>query len=224
VELPNGVNAGRRAVLLMGEMPGPKVVPLAAARAGGAPAPRTDEELMLLVRAGSREAMAAIASRYIGPLTGFCVKLTGDPGAGEDIVQETFVRVWVRRTEWRPRGTVAALLFTTARNLCRNRARDVRRRGRWLVPETSHLGVERLSITSVEIDPILVRERRRDALEALGELPDAMREAVLLRFDGEMGYDAIAAIVGANESTVRSRVHNGLLKLKALVVKKEKGR
>jgi RNA polymerase sigma-70 factor (ECF subfamily) len=201
----------------MGEMPGPKVVPLASARdASGTD--RSDEDLMLLVRAGSREAMASLASRHLGPLTSFCTKVTGDAGAGEDIVQEVFLRVWKHRAEWQPRGTVAALLYTTARNLCLNRTRDARRRGRWLVPSAgAAIDIERARVTSQEVDPILDRERRQDALRALGELPEAMREAVLLRFDAELSYETIATILGANESTVRSRVHHGLLKLRALV-------
>ncbi|MGH7436226.1 MAG: RNA polymerase sigma factor [Polyangiaceae bacterium] len=201
-------------------MRGSKVVPLAAARGPGTPLERTDEELMLLVRAGSREAMAVLASRYLGPLTSFCVKRTGDPGAAEDIVQEVFLRLWVHRAEWTPRGTVAALLYTSARNLCINRARDKRRRGRWIVPSSGSVDVERAGVASEEIDPILARERRRDALLALGELPDAQREALLLRFDAELTYEAIATIAGTNESTVRSRVHHGLLKLRALVGRK----
>jgi RNA polymerase sigma-70 factor (ECF subfamily) len=198
-------------------MPGAKVVPLAAARGTATPVERTDEELMLLVRAGSREAMASLASRHLGRLTSFCVKRTGDAVAGEDIVQEVFLRLWLHRAEWTPRGTVTALLYTTARNLCLNRARDARRRVRWILPSVSWAHVERVSVASEEVDPILARERRRDVLSALGELPDVQREAVLLRFDAELSYEDIAAITGTNDSTARSRVHHGLLKLRAAI-------
>jgi RNA polymerase sigma-70 factor (ECF subfamily) len=180
---------------------------------------RRDEDLMLLVRAGSREAMSILSARYIDRLTSFCAKLTGDPGAAEDIVQETLLRLWTHRTEWRPRGRLAALVFVTARNLCRNRARDSRRRGRWMLANAPEAEVG--GVAAAAVDPILAEERRRDTLRALGELPEAMREAVILRFDCELSYDAIAAIVGAPESTVRSRVHHGLLKLRALVGEQE---
>ncbi|MGD0676317.1 MAG: RNA polymerase sigma factor [Polyangiaceae bacterium] len=181
---------------------------------------REDEDLMLLVRAGSREAMAVLATRHIDRLTSFCTKLTGDPAAAEDIVQEALLRVWTRRADWRPRGRFVALLFVTARNLCRNRARDVRRRARWVGPEP-HDEAEPLS-TPADVDPMITEERFRDALRALGELPEAMREAVILRFDSELSYDAIGAIVGATESTVRSRVHYGLLKMRTLLGAPEK--
>lgn len=208
----------------MGEMASAKVVPLLATARGAAPVERTDEELMLLVRAGSRDAMATLAARYLGPLTSFCVKLTGDAGAGEDVVQEVFVRVWARRAEWRPSGTVAALLYTSARNLCINRARDIRRRGRWLVFGAASGDIERLTVKSEDIDPLLSRERRRDALRALGDLPEAMREALLLRFDAEMPYEAIAAVLGSNESTVRSRVHHALRRLRTMLSQGEQTR
>jgi RNA polymerase sigma-70 factor (ECF subfamily) len=201
-----------------------KVVPLTAARGAAAPGtpietPRSDDELMLLARAGSREAMATLASRHVGPLTSFCAKLTGDPGAAEDIVQEVLLRLWKGRAGWTPRGRVIALLYTTARNLCRNRARDLRRRSRWLLPETAGLEAASAGANAGEsdVEAVLARERRRDALRALGELSEAMREAVILRFDLEMSYEAIASIVGASESTVRSRVHYGLLRLRELV-------
>ena len=206
----------------MSEMPA-RVVPLSAARAAS-PEERarlTDEDLMLLVRAGSRDAMTTLATRHVRPLTSFCAKLTGDAAAAEDIVQEVLLRLWTRRSEWQARGRVVALLFTAAHNLCRNRARDAHRRGRWLVPEDGRPEGARGQGKDDDIAAILARERRRDALRALGDLPEAMREAVLLRFDHEMPYEAIAAIVGANESTVRSRVHHGLLRMRASLKKEE---
>jgi RNA polymerase sigma-70 factor, ECF subfamily len=204
-------------------MPG-KVVPLAAARPGGANeerSPLADEDLMLLVRAGSRDAMATLAARHVGPLTSFCAKLTGDAPAAEDIVQEVLLRLWIHRASWQPRGRFVGLLYTTARNLCRNRARDLRRRGRWVVPEGPGVEAARQPLKDDDVESLLARERRRDAQRALAELSEAMREAVILRFDLEMSYEAIAAIVGASESTVRSRVHYGLLRLRALLKARE---
>ena len=49
---------------------------------------------------------------------------------------------------------------------------------------------------------------------AISELPAAMREALLLRYAEELRYDEMALVVGAGESTLRSRVHHGLQQLK----------
>jgi RNA polymerase sigma-70 factor (ECF subfamily) len=210
-----------------------KLVPLPRAPAGTpAPAPTparlvdlSDEDVMLLVRGGSREAMAALAARYIGRLTSFCAKRTGDAAAGEDVVQEVLLNVWRRRAEWQPRGRVKALLYTAAHNLCKNRLRGARRLGHWLSPAPldpdAHADAHDPGAQGGDLEAMLARERVRDVLRAMGELPEPMREALLLRFDAEMSYEEIAAIVGAPESTVRSRVHHALLRMRASVQREE---
>jgi RNA polymerase sigma-70 factor (ECF subfamily) len=172
-------------------------------------ADRDDEELMLLVRADSTDAMAALVARYHARLTSFCAKYTRDFAASEELVQETFLRLWRARASYRSEGKLAVLLYTTARNLCRNHARSAQRRARPLeiaAPPAAD-----------PVDALLARERWRDVEAALGELPDKLREAVVLRFEHQLAYDQIAEVVGSNESTVRSRVHHGLAQLRALV-------
>src|SRR5580700_2023084 len=202
-----------------------KVVPLQSARHGVAPPPLgelSDEDLMRLVRAGSREAMSTLAERYVRPLTSFCAKRTGDASAAEDIVQEVLLRLWRRRAEWQPRGRLKALVYTAALNLCRNRARNTRRLGLWMSPAPLDLdAADRTAPPPDNVEALLLHERLRDARRALAELPDAMREALLLRFDAEMSYEDISAIVGAPESTVRSRVHHALLRMRASVREEE---
>src|SRR5690349_19488285 len=89
---------------------------------------RSDDELMLLVRAGVKAALAALAARHVARLTSFCAKLLGDLPAAEDVVQETWIRLWAHRESYRPEGKFVVLLYTMARNLCRNQARASRRR------------------------------------------------------------------------------------------------
>ena len=207
----------------MAKMPA-KVVPLQSARSAAASAPLgelSDEDLMRLVRAGSREAMATLAERYVRPLTSFCAKRTGDAGAAEDIVQEVLLRLWRRRAEWQPRGRLKALVYTAALNLCRNRARNSRRRSLWMSPAPLDLDAADRTAPASDVEALLLRERVRDARRALADLPEAMREALLLRFDAEMSYEDISAIVGAPESTVRSRVHHALLRMRASVREEE---
>jgi RNA polymerase sigma-70 factor (ECF subfamily) len=206
-----------------------KLVPLPRAPAGTpAPAPTparlvdlSDEDVMLLVRGGSREAMAALAARYLGRLTSFCAKRTGDAAAAEDIVQEVLLNIWRRRAEWQPRGRVKALLYTAAHNLCKNRLRGVRRLGQWLSPAPIDADAHDPGAQGGDLEAMLARERVRDVLRAMAELPEPMREALLLRFDAEMSYEEIAAVVEAPESTVRSRVHHALIRMRASVRREE---
>jgi RNA polymerase sigma factor (sigma-70 family) len=65
-----------------------------------------------------------------------------------------------------------------------------------------------------QIDSVLIEERRRRVRRALSQLPVAMSEALLMRYGEELRYDEMSKVLGARESTLRSRVHHGLKLLK----------
>jgi len=101
-----------------------------------------------------------------------------------------------------------------SRNHCRNhlRSRGALRR---------HVEAAAVDETSSpeQIDALLVQERRRSVRNALGRLPEPMREALVLRYGEELRYDQMAEVVRAGESTLRSRVHHGLRLLRSLLEK-----
>jgi RNA polymerase sigma-70 factor (ECF subfamily) len=65
-----------------------------------------------------------------------------------------------------------------------------------------------------QLDELLVRERRRRVVEALGGLSPRLREVILLRFEQGLDYADIAAIVGRPQATIRTRIFHGLKKLR----------
>lgn len=71
-----------------------------------------------------------------------------------------------------------------------------------------------LGTDQLAIDRLLERERQERVFVALGELPPSMREAVILRFVDELSYEEMEAVLSANASTLRSRVHHALARLK----------
>jgi RNA polymerase sigma-70 factor (ECF subfamily) len=179
----------------------------------------SDDELMLLVRGGEKAALAVLATRHLARLTSFCARQLSDRAAADDLAQDVWVRLWASRVSYEPQGKFVVLLYTIARNLCRNHARSSRRRGRWLGSPpldftTDHAPSEALTA-------LLERERLRDAQHSLARLSEAMREAILLRFHEGLSYEDIAAVVGAPESTVRSRVFHGLKEMRAQLMRKE---
>jgi RNA polymerase sigma-70 factor, ECF subfamily len=178
-------------------------------------ASRPDDELMLLARSGLHSALAALVERYARRLANYCAKLLGSAALAGEVCQETWLRVWAHRASYRPEGKFVVLLYTTARNLCRNHARAARRREHWLPATLADDALDRAADDRPgHLDALVARERQRDVLSALGTLPAPMREALLLRFQEELSYEDISAIVGASESTVRSRVHHGLRQLR----------
>jgi RNA polymerase sigma-70 factor, ECF subfamily len=190
----------------------PKVIPLLRP---ASPIPlegRTDDDLMLLARTGVTDAFAALAGRYMARLVPFCAKMTGDRHAAEEIAQETWLKLWMARESYVPRGKFPVLLYTVARHRCQNHLRERRRRG----GDATH----RVDVAEIpacdpdDLDTLLEQERRERVLCALSEIPDKMREALLLRFSEGLAYEDIAKIVGSGDSTIRSRVHHGIKTLR----------
>jgi RNA polymerase sigma-70 factor (ECF subfamily) len=177
---------------------------------------RSDEELMVLVRAGASAALRVLAERHMAGLGRFCGKLLLDTQVGLEIAQQTWLQVWAHRARYASQSRFSVFLFTIARNLCRNELRRRARLRAWVDPAA---GDERLAGVASEdpshLDALLLRERARDLLGALAVVPEAQREALLLRFDEELTYEEMAAVLGEHESTLRSRVYHGLRALRA---------
>ncbi|MGH7554201.1 MAG: RNA polymerase sigma factor [Longimicrobiales bacterium] len=82
------------------------------------------------VRRGEEAALDALLRRYWRPLVAFSLGFVRDLDNAEDVVQEAFVRVWQRRCDWQPNGSVRSYLYRVTRNISLNerRAREVRDR------------------------------------------------------------------------------------------------
>src|SRR4051812_19512465 len=78
-----------------------------------------ESDLLARVAAGARGApLAELYPRYEGRLYGLGLRLLGDDGLAQELVQETFVRVWRKADKFdTERGTAAAFIFTIARRI-----------------------------------------------------------------------------------------------------------
>jgi RNA polymerase sigma-70 factor (ECF subfamily) len=182
------------------------------AAARGELAALDDEALAALVAAAHAGAFAALVERHLGPLARWSAKFLGSARGGEEVAQEVLLELWNGRDRYRAQGKLRIWLVTLARNRCRNRLRDERRRSRLLEGAAEPPGAA--SAGAGQLEQLLEAERRREVREALLVLSPKLREAVLLRFDQELSYAEIARIVGTSEANARSRVFLGLRRLR----------
>jgi RNA polymerase sigma-70 factor (ECF subfamily) len=173
-------------------------------------AERSDDELMALARGGLRSAFAALVERHAERVVRLCVRFVSDRQLGRELAQDTWVLVWQARDKYRAEGGFIAWLITVARNHCRNELR--RRKSAAL--RRDELAAPDGPSSPGQLDSLLVEERRQRVRRALDQLAPALREALLLRYAEGLRYDEITQVVGAGESTLRSRVHHGLKALK----------
>ena len=182
---------------------------------GGEPAlhERDDDALMQLASAGVMAAFEQLTRRHQAALRGYCTRRCG-VGLGDEVAQEVLLAVWTTRADYQPRGRFRAYLFTIAERRCLNAARSQKRAAERLEvrPETS--------ATDTPLESLLARERQRRLFATLDQLSTDQRRALLLHYAAGLDYEAIAAITGRGESTVRSRVFLGLTRLRKLLIKR----
>lgn len=179
---------------------------------------RSDEDLMIAATAGSREAFAALAARYVPRITSYCAKLTADDRVAEELAQDVMLAVWRTRAAYRPEKPFRVFVFTIASNRCRNQARSWRRRLRWLgIADAAAEPDDMPALDAGQLEGVLHRERQRRVRAALSALPQRARDVLLLRFEHDLAYAEIAEITRDRDVTVRSQVFHALRKLQRLL-------
>lgn len=160
------------------------------------------------VAEGDSGAYRALCERYMEPLHRFAQRLLSSPSEAEDVVQETFLRVWQHAPRYQPTATVSTWIYRIARNLCLDRLR--RRR------ETD----ERISLLEGETGPGQLLDRKElshQVQAALSELPERQRSALLLvHFEGlsqqeaaavlEVGVQALESLLARGRRTLRKQL------------------
>lgn len=139
----------------------------------------------------------------------FALVISGDRDAADDITSETFVRAWTAAAPIRS-GTVRAYLLTIARNLHRSELRRLKRRATMPAQVPS---------ASPADDPARSAQARSDlerVMDAIRDLPDGERDALVLRASDNLAYSEIADVLGISTAAAKVRVHRARLRLAQL--------
>ena len=151
-------------------------------------------------------------SEHAQALFGFLVYRTGDRALAEDVVADTFERALRARRRFDPRkGSEKTWLYSIALNRLRDQGRRTGAEGR---------AVERLAAGIDEHDASRAVERveaRETVASALGALSDEEREAVALRFAGDLSLKELAKVTGVPMTTAEGRVYRALAKLREVM-------
>lgn len=175
----------------------------------------SDAEILAEVAAGDIDAYGKIVGRYRGRLYNFVFRFVSDRETAEDIVQETFLRAFRKRKEYRAIANFSTWLFTIAGNLAKS---ELRRRKRWRLfslhrDDESDTGME-LPDETYRPDKVAESSLADDQIhDAIASLPENYRQVILLRDVEGMAYQEIAEIVDCPVGTVKSRVNRARLKL-----------
>ena len=183
--------------------------------------PMSDEDLMSQFQAGSVEAFDILVSRYKDPLTNYIYRFIGDMKECEDLLQETFLRVYRNRHSYRRIARFSTWLYTIAGNLARSEYRKRKRRRISSLQSINKNDEEyEMEVPDETFSPDIDTESTIQDFyiqEALSQIPEEFREVVVLRDVQQLSYDEIAEITGLPMGTVKSRINRGRTKLQILL-------
>ena len=180
-----------------------------------------DEDLMEHFQAGTVEAFNILVERYSERLTHYLYGFLADTKRCEDLLQETFLRVYRNRHSYQRIAKFSTWLYTIAGNLARSEYRKRKRRRMYSIQSVNRDNEEyEMAIPDETFAPDKHAEsslQDKYIQDALFQIPQTFREVVVLRDIQQLAYDEIAKITGLPMGTVKSRINRGRTKLQLLL-------
>jgi len=176
-----------------------------------------DDLLIRRVAAGDRRAFEALYDRYSPAVFGVALKMLGDREVAEEAVQEIFWRIWQRSGSFDSSRAFAPWLFGIAHNYCIDELRRRRVRPQQVYEDDDHPILSEIPDAADVGETAVLSDQRRLVREALDQLPEEQRQALLLAYFGGLTQQEIAAKLGNPLGTVKTRMRLGLQKLRSLL-------
>jgi RNA polymerase sigma-70 factor (ECF subfamily) len=181
--------------------------------------PATDRANLLDLQRGDASALNRLIGRWQRPLLGFAYRYLQNSADAQDVVAETFVRLYQRRMRLRPDTNLSAWLFTALTNLCHNHHRWKRRHPTVAFgpPDADSSGADEADSPSGDPGPdaVLAHEETLGALKkAIDRLPHDLKASVLLHHYEHLSYREIASITGRSERGIETRLYRARQQLR----------
>ncbi len=180
--------------------------------------PARDDELAQQSRRGDPRALAVLYCRHAPALLGYLEHTLGERADAEDVLHESFLRLFEGRGRYRSRGRFREWLFTVATRIARDRVRTAQRRDRLANAAADELAPARGDLPDERAAAGELAERVESVLH---DLPEPYAAVFHLRVRERFSYREIAAITGEPEGTLRSRVHHALKRVRHALTKRE---
>jgi RNA polymerase sigma-70 factor (ECF subfamily) len=176
----------------------------------------SDEDLLARIAGGDSTALEALYERYARVVYGLALRMLGNRELAEDLVQETFWRVWRRSSTFNhERGRVASWVLGIAHNLAIDELRRQRLRPTPVYEDDARPALLELEDEQADVaGAALDSEQRRVLKRALQAIPPEQREVIELAYFGGLSQREIAERLQNPVGTVKTRVRLALQKLR----------
>lgn len=173
---------------------------------------RSHEELVQAAGAGDDQALAALYDRYAAAVYSLALGIVRNREVAKEVTQEVFLSCWKRPGRFDPgRGSARAWLLS----LAHHRAVDALRRAR--LRRSDPLPEEAATLDEDWTDGVVSALEGARVREALAALPEAQRQVLVLAYYGGLTQREISERFGIPLGTVKTRMRDGLIKLRSLL-------
>ena len=175
----------------------------------------TDEELIARFQDGDSYAFDQLVRRYKDPLLNFIFRFIGDLIESEDIVQDTFYRVYKNKHYYKEVAKFSTWIYTIAGNLAKTELRKRKRRKIFSINKVTQSEKE-FELPDPERDPeeeVNSTLTEKHIYKAIRSLPPKFRQVIILRDVQGFSYEEISSIIKVPLGTVKSRVNRARLRL-----------
>ncbi len=172
---------------------------------------RSDNELMELVARGDTMAFRVLYERYNMPIFNLILRSTGNREISQDLLQETFARLWQAAEIFDPRrGVFKGWLFKMALNITRSEMAKRRHHVYFMPVDEAQAGIPQANGP----DRMLEQQQQKNRVaQALGRLSPRLREVIILKYYHQLKFREIAEITDTPEGTLKARFHRAVAEL-----------
>lgn len=169
----------------------------------------SDSELVKRIHLGDAEAFEWLFHTYYEALCKYVLRYVESAAIAEELVQETFARVWERRTAWEVRGNVRSYLYGAARNRALTHLRHVRVVAR-SQDRVQHEGAFGGRAVAQSDEQVRMDDMAQALARAVESLPPRQRQAYTLRWQHELPVAEIAVLMGVSVKCIEAQLTSAL--------------
>jgi RNA polymerase sigma-70 factor (ECF subfamily) len=171
-------------------------------------------QLLRRVAAGDLQAMSDFYDQSVQPLYSVALRILGDAGEAEEVIQDVFVQVWEKAATFDSLiGSALHWVLSITRHRAIDRLRSRQRRSR-LVDQLIETGDVETEFASAPENAVLSGDEAAAVRAALGSLPGDQRQAIQMAFFGGLTHAEIAEALHQPLGTIKARIRRGLLRLR----------
>ncbi len=175
--------------------------------------PGEERELVARLRRGDESALDGILSAYWHGLVAFAFRILSDHDRAKDVVQESFIRLWERRSEWERTDTLRPILYRIVRNLALNEQRRLSVARKW----AHRLRRPRRDPSPSPLAELEAGDLRAFVRRAIDSLPERRREIFLLVRYHQHSYREASVVLGVSPQTIANQMTLAMKDLRVLL-------